>query len=52
MLTDAVETYLAIRRAGGFKLQDDERYLNNFARFATASVNMMELVLNRSKTRR
>ena len=36
MLTDAVETYLAVRRAGGFKLQDDELYLNSFARFATA----------------
>ena len=36
MLTDAVETYLAIRRAGGFKLRDDELYLNSFARFATA----------------
>ena len=36
MLKDAVDTYLAIRRAGGFKLQDDELYLNSFARFATA----------------
>jgi integrase len=36
MLTDAVETYLAIRRAGGFKLHDDALYLASFARFATA----------------
>ena len=36
MLKDAVDTYLAIRRAGGFKLQDDELYLNSFARFAMA----------------
>jgi len=34
MLKDAVDTYLAVRRAGGFKLQDDELYLNSFARFA------------------
>jgi len=36
MLKDAVDTYLAVRRAGGFKLQDDELYLNSFVRFATA----------------
>jgi integrase/recombinase XerD len=36
MLKDAVETYLAVRRAGGFKLQDDALYLNSFARFAIA----------------
>ena len=36
MLKDAVETYLAVRRAGGFKLKDDALYLNSFARFAIA----------------
>jgi integrase/recombinase XerD len=36
MLKDAVETYLAVRRAAGFKLQDDALYLYSFARFATA----------------
>jgi site-specific recombinase XerD len=36
MLKDAVDTYLAVRRAGGFKLQDDELYLTSFAQFATA----------------
>jgi hypothetical protein len=36
MLSDAVETYLTIRRAAGFQLQDDARYLADFARFATA----------------
>jgi integrase len=36
MLKDDVDTYLAVRRAGGFKLQDDELYLHSFARFATA----------------
>ena len=35
MLKDAVDTYLAVRRAGGFNLQDDELYLNSFAQFAT-----------------
>jgi integrase/recombinase XerD len=35
MLKDAVETYLAIRRAAGFKLHDDALYLYDFARFAT-----------------
>lgn len=36
MLKDAVDTYLAVRRAAGFKLQDDALYLYGFARFATA----------------
>lgn len=35
MLKETVDTYLAVRRAGGFKLADDEMYLNRFARFAT-----------------
>jgi len=35
MLKDAVDTYLAVRRAGGFKLQNDELYLISFAQFAT-----------------
>lgn len=36
MLKEAVDTYLSIRRATGFKLQDDEWYLNSFAQFASA----------------
>ena len=36
VLKDAVDTYLAVRRAGGFKLQNDELYLTSFAGFATA----------------
>lgn len=36
MLKDAVDTYLAVRRAGGYTLQADEFYLNRFAQFATA----------------
>jgi integrase/recombinase XerD len=36
MLKDAVDTYLAVRRASGYKLQDDDFYLNSFAQFATA----------------
>jgi integrase len=36
MLNDAVESYLTIRRAAGFQLHDDARYLSDFARFATA----------------
>jgi len=36
ILNDAVESYLTIRRAAGFQLQDDARYLTDFARFATA----------------
>lgn len=35
MLKNAVNTYLAVRRAAGFKLQDDKLYLCSFARFAT-----------------
>ncbi|MGI9305647.1 MAG: tyrosine-type recombinase/integrase [Gammaproteobacteria bacterium] len=34
MLIDAIDTYLAVRRAGGFKLKGDELYLYSFARFA------------------
>ncbi len=36
MLMHAVDTYLAIRRAAGFKLDAVEGYLRNFAQFATA----------------
>ena len=36
MLTIAIETYLAVRRAAGFKLEAAERYLRDFARFASA----------------
>lgn len=36
MLTEAIDTYLRVRRACGFKLCDDECSLNSFARFATA----------------
>ncbi len=36
MLNDAVDTYLAVRRAAGFKLKDDSFYLHHFAHFATA----------------
>jgi integrase len=36
MLKEAVDTYLAVRRATGFKLQDDAWYLSSFARFASA----------------
>lgn len=36
MLKEAIDMYLAVRRAGGFKLEDDQRYLYSFARFATA----------------
>jgi len=36
MLIQAVETYLAIRRAADFKLDAVERYLRSFAQFATA----------------
>lgn len=35
MLMQAVDTYLAVRRAAGYKLRDVERYLRDFARFAT-----------------
>ena len=34
MLNDAIDSYLAVRRAGGFKLKDDENYLYSFSRFA------------------
>src|SRR3989449_7408361 len=36
MLRQAVDTYLAIRRAADFNLDAAERYLRNFAQFATA----------------
>ena len=36
MLKDAVDPSLAVRRAGGFKLQDEALYRTRFARFATA----------------
>src|SRR5262245_30207275 len=36
MLSQAVETYLAVRRAADFKLTAVERYLRSFAQFATA----------------
>ena len=36
MLTQAVDDYLAVRRAAGFKLQTAERYLRYFVRFADA----------------
>lgn len=36
MLKNAVDTYLAVRRAAGFKLEDDAFYLYHFARFASA----------------
>ena len=36
MLMQAVETYLAVRRAADFKLNAVERYLRSFAQFATA----------------
>ena len=35
MLIQAVETYLAVRRAADFKLNAVERYLRSFAQFAT-----------------
>ena len=35
MLMTAVDTYLAVRRAAGFKLRAMEVYLRSFARFAT-----------------
>jgi integrase/recombinase XerD len=35
MLMEAVETYLAVRRAADFKLDTVERYLRNFAQFAS-----------------
>lgn len=36
MLMQTVDTYLAVRRAAGFKLEAAERYLRDFARFARA----------------
>jgi hypothetical protein len=36
MLKEAVDTYLAVRRAAGFILRDEELYLRGFVRFATA----------------
>jgi integrase/recombinase XerD len=36
MLTRAVETYLAVRRAAGFALRDDGSYLKSFAAFSEA----------------
>jgi integrase/recombinase XerD len=36
MLTDALDTYLAVRRAAGFDLVDDGRNLRSFVRFASA----------------
>jgi len=36
MLKEAVDTYLAVRRAAGFTLRDEELYLRGFVRFATA----------------
>ncbi len=36
MLTQAVDNYLAVRRAAGFKLKTSERYLRYFVRFANA----------------
>jgi len=35
MLKDVVDTYLAVRRAAGYKLKDDAYWLYSFARFAT-----------------
>ena len=34
MLTQAVNDYLAVRRAAGFTLKTTERYLRYFVRFA------------------
>jgi len=36
MLTDAIDTYMAVRRSAGFDLTEDERNLRSFARFARA----------------
>lgn len=36
MLRNAVDTYLAVRRAAGFKIEDGAIYLNDFVRFASA----------------
>ena len=37
MLIQAVETYLAVRRAADFKLDAVARYLRSFAQFAAAA---------------
>ena len=36
MLTEAVNNYLAVRRAAGFRLKSTEQYLHYFVRFADA----------------
>ena len=36
MLSNAVNTYLSVRRAVGFKLKTVESYLRSYANFATA----------------
>lgn len=36
MLMQAIDTYLALRRAAGFRLRSTERYLRYFTRFASA----------------
>ncbi len=36
MLKEAIDTYLAVRRAAGFTLRDEELYLRGFVRFATS----------------
>ncbi|KAG0188573.1 hypothetical protein DFQ28_004618 [Apophysomyces sp. BC1034] len=36
MLTDTLNTYVAVRHAAGFALVDDERHLRGFVRFANA----------------
>ncbi len=36
MLTQAVDDYLAVRRAAGFELKTTEQYLRYFVRFANA----------------
>ena len=33
-MMQAIETYLTVRRAGGFELKNDEYLLRSFARFA------------------
>jgi hypothetical protein len=38
MLKDAIDTYLAVRRAAGFKLTDDAFYLYHFARFDVSTL--------------
>lgn len=36
MLINDIQTYLAVRRASGFKLEGDEQYLTSFSQFAMA----------------